>query len=234
MKTKAVFFITFIFALLSAPVQAQSDNPPIPNRPPNGTYILDELNWLTVDQTAFINSLSTQLDNDGMAVLEIVTLSNCGADKKIYRQSILHSWGIGHPNKNDGLLILVCWYDGDKNRRSVEQEFGSGLNKFLTSEKTDQIAQQRFIPAFQQNRPGDGLVEMVKDYDSIFRKSVQKPSKTNLDSNLILVIVIVTGLFVATLFPKKRKPSDSTGDYYSDGGFDGGGGSDGGGSSTSF
>lgn len=238
MKLKILFFIAMILLLTSAPVRAQSDNPPIPNPPASGRYVLDQLNWLTADQEGLINNLAAQLDQNGLAILEVVTLSNCGSDKTAYRKSILHSWKMGHTGKEDGLLILVCWYGGDKSRRSVEQEFGSGLNSFLTGEKTDQIARQRFVPAFQQNRPGDGLIAMVQDYDSLLRKGPAKSSGFNFDPDSLGFFLIVGLGIAAILFSQRRKGSSQGDTYYGDyggGGYDGGGGgSDGGGSSTGF
>lgn len=237
MRAKVVFFITIVLTFLAIPVRAQGDNPPIPHPPSSGSYVLDQINWLSTDQEGVINNLASQLDKNGLAVLEVVTLSNCGRDKTAYRKSILRSWNMGHAGKNDGLLILVCWYDGDKSRRSVEQEFGSGLNKVLTSAKTDQIARQRFVPAFEQNRPGDGLMAMVQDYDSILRKGPAKPSFLSVDPGFLWFFLFVGFGTAFIIFSQKRMGS---GDHYYDGdysggGYDGGGGGgDGGGSSTSF
>jgi uncharacterized protein len=236
MRSKVVFFITIILAFLAVPVRAQSDNPPVPNPPSGGKSVVDQLNWLSTDQEDFINNLASQLDKNGLAVMDVVTLSNCGGDKTAYRKSILRSWNMGHAGKNDGLLILVCWHDGDKSRRSVEQEFGSGLTTVLTSTKTDQVARQRFVPAFEQNRPGDGLVAMVKDYDSILRKGPAKPSGSHIDPDLLWFFLIIGFGTAFIIYSRKRAGSSdsySDGDY-SGGGYDGGGGSDGGGSSTSF
>jgi uncharacterized membrane protein YgcG len=172
-----------LFVMLSAfvwiPAYAQGDEPPIPDGPPQGTYILDLLDWLTSQQETEINALIQSLDQDGLVEIAIVTLDDCGTDKTQYRKSLLQAWRIGQANNDDGLLILVCWYGGDKSRRSVEQEFGSGMNRILSSDITDRVAKENFVPMFQDDRPGDGLVAMVKSYDTILRSPKNAPSTSH-------------------------------------------------------
>jgi uncharacterized protein len=169
MKRKYLLLTAALLMVLSVPVYAQGNHPPIPDPPTDGTYIHDELNWLTNDQETEINSIIQLLDNDGLAEIGVVTLNDCGTDKLAFRKSLFDTWGIGHADNNDGLLILVCWYGGDKSRRSVEQLYGPGLNGILSSDKTDQIVQDYFIPAFQQEHPGEGVLAMVSAYEKMFR-----------------------------------------------------------------
>src|SRR5262245_36840588 len=126
---------TCLFIMLSTfvwiPAYAQGNEPPIPDVPPPGTYILDTLNWLTSQQETEMNALIKRLEQDGLAEIVVVTLDDCGTNKTQYRKAVLQTWSIGHAD-DDGLLILVCWYGGDKSRRSVEQEFGPRLNEILS------------------------------------------------------------------------------------------------------
>src|SRR5215211_5263447 len=175
MKKFHIFIWLTLLALITIPVHVQESEPPIPTAPPDGTYILDKLDWLTSDQEASINSTIKRLDNDEVAEIAVVTLNDCGSDKEAFRKTLFDTWGIGHRDDNDGLLILVCWYDGDASRRSVEQLYGRGLNGMLTSQKTDQTAQKNFVPAFQQGKPGDGLVGMLRAYNVLLRNAEQQP-----------------------------------------------------------
>lgn len=261
MKTKTVFFIVMLSVLASFPVHAQGGDPPIPKPPPDGKYILDELDWLTNDQENEVNSIIQRLDTDGLAEIAVVTLNDCGTDKLSFRKSLFNTWGIGHTDDNDGLLILVCWYRGDKSRRSVEQEFGPGLNGFVTGERTDQIMQTNFVPAFQQERPGEGLVAMVRTYEAIFSGNSSNQSNNTMDFYRTGVFVVLPLILFATAIimylnqrasyrqkgnKGKKKSSRSKGGpwwlggdggssgYDGGGGFDGGGSDGGGGSSSDF
>jgi uncharacterized protein len=171
---KLFFAFAFLFILLffcaGQTAFAQGNEPPIPAAPAHGNVVLDTLDWLTPDQEAEINSINHKLDQDGLAQIAVVTLNDCGADKKTFRNHLFNTWGIGHANDNDGLLILLCWYGGDKTRRSVEQEVGYGLESTLPGTLTDKVAREYFVTAFQENHPGAGLVAMVKGYDGLLRK----------------------------------------------------------------
>jgi uncharacterized protein len=211
-------------------------------------YILDEMDWLSESEEASIHSIISRLDTDGIAEIAVVTLSDCGPDKTAFRKSLFDTWGIGHKDDNDGLLILVCWYAGDPARRSVEQVYGPGLNGLLSAAKTDQVAQEQFVPAFRKVEPGTGLVAMVREYERLLRnqdgsvnlfdsaiQSIKKNSQT------LLFIAAFIGVIVLQWGVNKFAPewvreffSRDSGSGSDGGGFDGGHSDGGGGSSTRF
>ena len=234
--------IVTIFAWM--PVYIQGNEPPIPDPPAEGAYILDTLNWLTTKQEEQITIVISQLEKDGLAVIAVVTLNDCGTNKQQFRKKLFASWGIGN-NDKDGLLILVCWYDGDQSRRSVEQEYGAGLGKILSSKITDQIAQEQFVPAFQRDHPGNGLIAMVQKYDTVIRKgpiASNTSSTTNSGNDWLFLILIAAILLILAQkggnWWASNNDQDSGGGYFNDrenyqGGDRDSGGS-GGGSSTKF
>jgi len=256
MRIKAVVLTIILLVIISFPVFAQSDLPPIPNSPPSGRYILDELDWLSNEQEAKLNEIIKRLDNDGLAEIAVVTLNDCGTDKKAFRKLLFDTWGIGHTDDNDGLLILVCWYGGDISRRSVEQLYGPGLNRILSPQKTDQMVQNNFVPFFQQDHPGEGVLKMVSIYDQLIRDNLNKPQTTSQGSGYLLIgfLVFAVSLFIFAInraqnlpdeqnqsrkdsIRKTRKKKEDTW-WWSDGGggggFDGGSSDGGGGSSSHF
>jgi len=164
---KLIFGVLLLLCLQPINVFAQGSEPPIPPVLTGGNVVLDTLNWLTPAQEDQINAINKKLQDEGLAQLAVVTLNDCGDDKQKFRNDLFRTWGIGHADDNDGLLILVCWYGGNTSRRSVEQEIGYGMEGTLPDVLTGRVVDEEFIPAFQANRPGDGLVNMVKRYDSI-------------------------------------------------------------------
>ncbi len=188
-----VFGIFLILFLVPSHVLAQEGNPPIPPVPTGGNVVLDTLDWLTPSQESEINTINQKLDQDGIAQIAVVTLDDCGEDKQKFRNELFRTWGIGHADDNDGLLIMVCWHGGDQSRRSIEQETGYGLEATLPDILTGRIVDEEFIPAFQSNRPGDGLVAMVKRYDDILRKDITPVITTPLDKNLAFLIIVFLG-----------------------------------------
>ncbi|HSG46066.1 MAG TPA: TPM domain-containing protein [Anaerolineales bacterium] len=196
-RYKLVIGVLVVLCLQSLRAFAQGSEPPVPPVPAGGDVVLDMLNWLTPSQENQINAINKKLDEEGIAQLAVVTLDNCGDDKQKFRNDLFRSWGIGHADDNDGLLILVCWYGGDTSRRSVEQETGYGLEGILPDVLTGRVVDQEFIPAFQSNRPGDGLVAMVRKYDSILRQNitgVKTESSLTTDMKLAFLIIGVLGV----------------------------------------
>lgn len=246
MKLRFALALFTFFSIMFLPVHAQGQQPPIPAAPANGNYVLDELGWMSDIQKSTVNAIINRLDQEGVAQIAVVTLDDCGSDKGAFRKQLFDRWGIGHADDNDGLLILVCWYGGDPARRSVEQLYGRGLNRILSSSKTDEIARQDFVPAFQQGKPGDGLVAMVRDYNVKLR-TVTSPLDTlkNLAPILYGLLCFVGALIVVLLFDRflpgvlpfrsgREREFYNRGNDSAGGGFDGGSSSGGGGSSTGF
>lgn len=253
MKVIRIFLLLILVSRITTTVHAQGEEPPIPAAPATGKYVLDELDWLLGKDEARINTIIRQLDTDGLAEIALVTLNDCGSDKTAFRKELFDTWGIGHQDDNDGLLILVCWYDGDPDRRSVEQLYGPGLNKILSSEKTDQIAQSDFVPAFRRGKPGEGLMFMLESYDKLLRESRSPGALLGnfwqsipdwLQAALVFIFLF-GGVFLADKYfpnlfrsdrqrwPTERDPNNDRDGFGGDG-FDGGGSDGGGGSSTRF
>ncbi len=131
MNCKPFFFIGLTALLFTTSVNAQSGEPPIPNSPPSNSYVLDILNWLSESQEQEFNTIARQLDSEGKAQIYVVTLNNCGSDKTQYRRDIFNAWEIGAQKSDGGLLILVCWYDGEKSQRSVKVKTDKKYNALI-------------------------------------------------------------------------------------------------------
>ena len=176
-KNRIAILLAIILSLLVlTPVFAQGQQPPFPPLPLQHEYSSDTLHWLSPAQAQEINRVAGKLDSDGLAVIFVVTLDDCGPDSAQYKTDLFRAWKIGHAASNDGLLILVCWYGGDKSRRNLAQETGTGLESTVTDIQTSRMAQQYFVPAFQgdpdpvaSGRAGQALVDLVNAYDALLR-----------------------------------------------------------------
>jgi uncharacterized protein len=262
MKCKLFLLIGLATLLFfTTPVKAQSKNPPLPNPPPQYNYVLDTLNWLSASQEQDINTIARQLDLEGKAQIYVATLNNCGIDKTLYRSDLFNAWKIGAQKNNGGLLILVCWYDGDQSQRSVEVKTDAKMQIIIPDAVTAKTAENNFVPAFKENQPGAGLVKMVMTFNGIIRD--QKGPKSSDNSWLWLMILLLPLFFVdwkcflrgqglrwvrvgsgrhfggRRHFDGRRHFGSSSGlhfgdDHYNSGGGGGGGDDRGGGSSTNF
>jgi uncharacterized protein len=252
--------VAFMVATLASSALAQGSEPPIPPATVNGNYVLDQLDWLTTEQEAEINAIVSELDTHNMAQIAVVTQNDCGADSQTYRNTFFRTWGIGHKEKNDGLLILVCWYDGDTSRRKLEQEVGYGLEGMIPDTMTARVAQQYFVAAFKTGKEaaqvvadhdaGAALVRMVKAYDGIIRGDtpveLQKTEGDGSSALSLLLIILVILVVLIVLIAWLSDGSGYSGGYSSGGSSSsgssspssssswGGGSSGGGGSSSNF
>lgn len=204
-KLTVILGISLLLFLSSMHALAQGSEPPIPPPPTNGS-VLDTLDWLDSVQESRVNAINRQLDQDGIAQISVVTLNDCGEDPQRFRNQLFRSWGIGHADDDDGLLILVCWYGGDESLRTLEQETGYGLEGVLPDILTARIADDYFVPAFQEDRPGVGLLRMVQQYDSILREngatSPEPVPVSNVDSGVGWFITGFLGLFPGYVLAK--------------------------------
>jgi len=79
------------------------------------------------------------------------------------------------------------------------------LEKVLSDTLTSQVAKRLFVPAFQEKRPGDGLVAMVREYADILQQGAQNPSSMQAYQPkygylAVGVLGIIPGLFFSTLY----------------------------------
>jgi uncharacterized protein len=244
MKHRLFTILGILSLFLTKHVHAQSGEPPIPNLPSANEYVLDTLNWLSDAQEQEIDIIARQLDVEGKAQIYVATLDDCGSNKTQYRRDIFDAWNIGSQKQNGGLLILVCWYEGDTSQRSVEIKTDEKMQRIISDALTAAITEKEFVPAFQENQPGVGLVEMVITFDNIIRN--HKPAVAVASSPRdINVGWFVIGLTIVLILLNRVFKAGAGGGWFGGGDFGSGGsfggdsgggsgGSDGGGSSTSF
>lgn len=229
--------------LLATPAYAQGGDPPIPIAPSANNYVLDTLNWLDDAQEQEINTIIRQLAGEDKAEIYVATLNDCGNNKTQYRRDVFNSWGIGSRKSDGGLLILVCWYGGDTARRSVEIKTDENMQQIIPDNMTASTVEEEFVPAFQENHPGVGLVSMVTVFNNMIRSN-QPPAASPSSPLEINPAWLVIGLIILLVLLNRVFKKGGTGggwvggDFGSGGDFGGsgggGGGGDGGGSSTSF
>jgi len=244
MKHRFFTVLGIISLFLTTRVHAQSSEPPIPTPPSANEYVLDTLNWLSDAQEQEIAIIAHQLDVEGKAQIYVATLDDCGRNKAQYRRDVFHAWEIGSQKQNGGLLILVCWYGGDMSQRSVEIKTDETMQRIIPDALTATTTEEEFVPAFQENQPGVGLVKMVITFDNIIRNhkpavvAASSPQDINVGwfaIGLIIVLILLNRVFKGGTGGGWFGSGDfgSGGSFGGDGGSSSGGG-DGGGSSTSF
>ncbi|MFJ7699097.1 TPM domain-containing protein [Lysinibacillus fusiformis] len=224
--------------------------------PMKNTYIHDFANVLSLDVKQELNHYSEQLDKGTGAEIMVVTVDSLhGQEAKMYATKMIRSWGIGDKEKNNGVLILATFGQGE-GQNDVVIAVGQGLEGPLPDGKLGRILDNSFYPFASE---GENDQAFLATYAEVFRAVAEEynwngelPAGADEDEDegmpiwLIIVIVIIVLIF-SSFFSKGGRggprgrgyggyPGGFGGGRSGGGGFGGfgGGSSAGGGASRKF
>ena len=103
--------------------------------------------------------MAVEIGNKTGAQLAIVSISNYRPAENLadYSTELFNTWGIGHRNKNDGVLIIF-----GLSIREVRIATGKGIETLLTNEECKLIIDNQIIPAFKNGNILLGLKNALK------------------------------------------------------------------------
>jgi uncharacterized protein len=98
--------------------------------------------------------MAVEIGNKTGAQLAIVSIFNYFPETNLasYSTKLFNTWGIGHLDKNDGVLIIF-----GKTIREVRIATGKGIEALLTDEECKQIIDYLIIPEFKKGEVFQGL-----------------------------------------------------------------------------
>ena len=152
--------------LLAVPAQAQLS---FPDRPPEGVFVVDTANMLDAVEEQVINDMAGRLlaeERIPLIVVTVLALNLHGAEGmgiERYAQALFDHWGIGSPDRNYGMLVLVSSVD-----RRARIEFGAGFAGRYNAE-AEHVMQNIMIPAFKNYDYGGGLVDAASALNLLAR-----------------------------------------------------------------
>ncbi|MFB7160396.1 TPM domain-containing protein [Lysinibacillus sp. NPDC056232] len=176
--------------------------------PMKNTYIHDFANVLSASVKEELNHYSEQLDKGTGAEIMVVTVDNIsGQEPKMYATKMIRSWGIGDAKKNNGVLILATFGQGEGNN-DVVIAVGQGLEGALPDGKLGRILDSAFYP---NASAGDIDKAFKATYAEVFQNVAQEYNwdgemPENTDDNeemptwmiiLIVIIVLVVYTFIS-------------------------------------
>lgn len=134
--------------------------------PMKNTYIHDFANVLSTSVKEELNQYSEQLDKGTGAEIMVVTVDTInGEEPKMYATKMIRSWGIGDAQKNNGVLILATFGQGNGNN-DVVIAVGQGLEGALPDGKLGRILDTAFYP---NARAGDINKAFKATYADVFQ-----------------------------------------------------------------
>jgi len=158
-------------------------------------YVNDNANVLTSSDIARINALAAQIEENTTVQIAILTVDTTEPSTiEQYAVEVFEKAGIGFEDKDNGLLIVVAIND-----RKWRIEVGYGLEPVITDSTAGLIGRTYMVPAFQEERYGDGLYNAV---DAIYTV-IQSSGDTSFISEQLdeEVIIPVITMLVFVLIP---------------------------------
>jgi uncharacterized protein len=135
----------------------------------------------------------------------VVVKSLNGYDINDLGARIIHKWGIGQKDKNNGLLILVKPKTANE-RGEIAISTGYGMESLVTDALAKQIVENEIIPAFSNGNKYLGLDRAVNTLYSLTRgeftpsQFVASHNKRRHSSNFPFIIIIVIVIIAISIF----------------------------------
>ncbi|PKU52628.1 MULTISPECIES: TPM domain-containing protein [unclassified Lysinibacillus] len=177
--------------------------------PMKNTYIHDFANVLSASIKEQLNHYSAQLDQGTGAEIMIVTIDSLdGQEPKMYATKMIRSWGIGDEQKNNGVLILATFGQGEGNN-DVVIAVGQGLEGPLPDGKLGRILDEAFYPSAST---GDIDQAFQSTYAEIFRTVAEEynwngelPATADEGEDMptwLIILIVLVVLIIYTFFSK--------------------------------
>lgn len=144
-----------VMVVLSIPNLAYSE---VLERPKFNGYVYDYANVITASDEIMINAYAETVENIGAGQVVAVTVNSLsGMNSADYGLELFNSWGIGHADINDGLLILLA-----PNERSIQICTGLGIDTQITDEECGALIDEFALQRLRENEFSTGMLLLAK------------------------------------------------------------------------
>jgi uncharacterized protein len=155
--------VILVFLALSVSLCAQHTINSVPD--PNldgGHYVSNPDNIISPMTAASLNSRLVDLEVITTVQVAVVVVKSIDTDEFTFAQNLFNEWGIGHADKDNGLLILVV-----TDLRVVRFQTGNGLESALPDATCKKIQRDFMIPHFQEGNYDKALHDGVNEVREI-------------------------------------------------------------------
>jgi uncharacterized protein len=193
-------------------------------------YVNDLGNLLSPSDSQALQERLQALDQAGIAQVSVLTLPATSRELAEFGPEIMNQWGIQHAGRKDGLLILVNAdaVRSHKHRGRIFVATGYQIEGVLPDAKIGRILDEFAVPAFEQDRPSEGIVQTTLALCGVLEQSPELKNGKSAPHKDAPNWFAIIGMLLALFFMSKRLQRRSRGSYWG-GGPDLGGGYYGGG-----
>jgi uncharacterized protein len=148
-----------LLATLVATRPAHAAEPTVPERPAEGVFVSDGARLLNEADAAAVRDICKRaLEERGVpiAVATIPSMATYGAQGwtiEAYARRLFDAWGLGSPERNVGILLLVS-RDDRRARIELGAEWGAGHHEYA-----QEVLDRRLLPRFREGRFSEGIHE---------------------------------------------------------------------------
>lgn len=122
-------------------------------------YVNDFANLLSDEEEASLEKTLSDFDRETSNQISVVTITTLDGDTvENFATKLFAEWGIGGEKNDNGILLLVS-----RDEREVRIEVGYGLEGALTDIQANDIIENAIVPAFRDERYGEGVRLAVGD-----------------------------------------------------------------------
>ncbi len=122
---------------------------------PRGGWVQDLTGALRPELVREITELGDAVDSEGIGQLGVAIVdSTDGASPRTYATRLFNNWGVGHAERNDGILLFVAIED-----RKAEIILGSGIDSDASVRQTDEIMSSIVVANFKRGDPNAAVLE---------------------------------------------------------------------------
>ncbi len=164
-------FATFSSASTTSPTQAApTSSAPITIKrvqpiEPRSTYVIDGARVFTKQGLIDLNAQLSELNVSAGPQVVVMTVPDLGGSSiEDYALRIAKQWGIGDPDRNDGVLLLIA-----PNQRKVRIEVGTGLTNVVSDAAAKQIIEVDMMPHFRGGKIDAAAVAGADALSAILR-----------------------------------------------------------------
>ncbi len=176
-----------------------------PAKPPKQDFFVDQAHLLSPEDQKAIDQTAQALLKDERIPLFVVTISSLSAQEATglgieqYATKLFDTWGIGSPDRNYGILLLVSVGD-----RKARIELGAGFEHRYDAQASD-IMQSLIIPAFKRGDFSTGIRDGVRGLDAMARGlQLPKPTAPWWFWPALIGGVVLAGVLIYNLFKSGR------------------------------
>lgn len=169
----------------------------LPQRPDPPRLVNDYAGMLSTDEAEALESRLDQYAHETSTQIAVVIITTLdGADRAQYATELIHEWGIGQKDKDNGVLILIA-----KEDRSMFLATGRGVEGALPDAICKRITEYTIKPQFKAGNYAEGINAGIDDIQSAlkgeFKNDTPQDDGSSFPPGWLILLGIILVLILA-------------------------------------